>query len=461
MGELGRQAGVEVVPVDDERRLSGLHRGGRGVDREEVPGVVELREEVDALGEVTGGATLRDRGHLDARERGACLGRVAVEGDLALVVGLEEVGDRRRGGHLRRVVADAHVAAVVVDPRPVGVLEVGGDVVPGRHLVGREHVGVREGDRGAEVEDVGCSALALEPLRGRDLVGAARVGLVARHGDVRVLRLEALDDLAVVRPVRRQGDDVERAFRLRGGDEAVHATERLGGGGRLRVDGAGPRPGGRRGVLVAGRGAGRDAHRGEARHGEGACATCEGCCHVLTSGFGAARAAGGSMEPFAHSRDRRGRAQRGSDRWAARNQIVTERGVWNGETVVNWADAGRDERGPTRGFAGQPLTYRARRSSQSRCSRRGQSWDQGTTGSEQSATGACCSSLATPEPLSSLLTTSHDVNRCSTSGPWYPTSTAVRVSVGRTRQGAEVVVAAVWPGEPQRGPNRSTAPASP
>ena len=48
--ELGALGDVEVVPVDDDRRLAGLDGRGRRVDRQEVAGLLELLEEVDALG---------------------------------------------------------------------------------------------------------------------------------------------------------------------------------------------------------------------------------------------------------------------------------------------------------------------------------------------------------------------------------------------------------------------------
>ena len=104
-------------------------------------------------------------------------------------------GRRCRGHvrHLGRVVADRHVAAVVVDPRAVGVLELGGDVVEGRHLVRREHVGVGQGDGLAEVEDVRRAIGALELVGGVDLVLAGAVGLVGVDLDV-VLVVERLDD---------------------------------------------------------------------------------------------------------------------------------------------------------------------------------------------------------------------------------------------------------------------------
>ena len=139
-------------------------------------------------------------------------------------------------GHDLRVVADRHVAAVVVDPQAARVLEVRGDVGERRDLVGREHRGARWRDGLPEVEDVGRGRLSLERVRGVDLVLAARVGLGGRDLDLRVLLLERVDDRAVVRPVRGQRDDVERALLVRGRDEGVHAAQRLGAGGGGRRD---------------------------------------------------------------------------------------------------------------------------------------------------------------------------------------------------------------------------------
>ena len=221
-----------------------------------LPTSLSLREEVDAGLEVVGRAAVEHRGHHHAAERRAGLRRVAVERDLALELRLEQVVDGRHVRDLAGVVADGHVAAVVVDVGAVGVLEVVGDVVPGGDLVGREHVGVGQGHGLAEVEDVGRTVGALELLGGVDLVLAGRVGLVGLHGDA-VLVLEGLDDVAVVGPVRRERDDVELALLLGRLHEGVHAAQvvgRGGGGGVARGTG-----------VLLGRGTGGKGGDGEDR----------------------------------------------------------------------------------------------------------------------------------------------------------------------------------------------------
>src|SRR6185437_11290215 len=67
--------------------------------------------------------------HHHAGERGASLRGVTVECDLAAVFRLQQVVDRRDIGYLRRVVADRHVAAVVVDPGAIGIFVPVRDVV--------------------------------------------------------------------------------------------------------------------------------------------------------------------------------------------------------------------------------------------------------------------------------------------------------------------------------------------
>ena len=83
---------------------------------------------------------------------------------LPLYSGLSRSASEVTSGHLGRVVADRHVAAVVVDPGAIGVLELGRDLVQGLDLVGREHVGVGQRDGLAEVEDVRRLSVPLRSL---------------------------------------------------------------------------------------------------------------------------------------------------------------------------------------------------------------------------------------------------------------------------------------------------------
>jgi hypothetical protein len=224
-----RLGGVGVLPVDDTGRLAGRDRGRGRVDGQQVARLVELLEEVDTGSDVISGATVREGCQNHAVETRARLGGVAVECDHAGVLGLEQVGDGARQGHASDVAADGHEARVVADPQAVRVLELVGDIVPGRDLVGSVEVGIGEGDGRTHVQDVWSGVRAREIVDGVDLFLARCVRLRRLHLDA-VFGLEVLDHLAVVGPIGRQGDDVEGAFLLGGGDEALHAAEVLGRG---------------------------------------------------------------------------------------------------------------------------------------------------------------------------------------------------------------------------------------
>ena len=120
-----------VGPVDHDRRLAGCDRRRVRVDRDEVARVGQLLEEVDAGGDVVGRPAVGQCGQDDAVEAGGRLERVAVEGDLALVLGIGEVGDLGDVAELR-VVADRLEARVVVGPEAGGLLVRVGDVRPRR-----------------------------------------------------------------------------------------------------------------------------------------------------------------------------------------------------------------------------------------------------------------------------------------------------------------------------------------
>ena len=227
-------AAVQVVPVDDDGRLAGFDGRGRRVDRHEVACFLELDEEVDARSDVVHRPAVGDRGHQHPVGRGAGGRGIAVEGDLALELGLEQVVEVLDFRDLGRVVADGAVAAVVVDPGTVRILELRRDVIERRDLVRREQVGVRQRDRLSQVEDVGRGALALLLVGGVDLVLAVGVGLGGVHLDA-VLRGEGVDDLLVVGPIRRQRNHIEFTLGLGGLDQAVHPAEVGRRGGLLGV----------------------------------------------------------------------------------------------------------------------------------------------------------------------------------------------------------------------------------
>src|SRR3712207_539583 len=186
-------------------------------------------------------------------ERGLRLRRVAVQRHLALVAGVGQLGHRRRAlVDDRGVAADRQEAAVVVVPVALGVPLVLGDVVPGLHLVGGEQV-LRlrlAGEGETEVEHVRRPVLAALAGDGVQLVLAGAVGAGAVDLDV-VLRGEGLEHLAVVGPVRGQGDDVELTLRLGGLDQGPHATALLGRG-RGGPVGAAPAGAAPAGAAVAG-----------------------------------------------------------------------------------------------------------------------------------------------------------------------------------------------------------------
>ena len=155
---------------------------------------------------------------------GSGLGRVAVEGDRALELGVLQIVQRRDRAELRGVVADRHHAGVVVDPLAVRILVLGRDLVEVGHLVRREVAACWTARPMGRGRTRPAPAGALVGVGGLDLLRRGRVRLLRGDLDV-VLGRERLDDLAVVGPVRRQRDDVERALLLRGGDQTVHAAE--------------------------------------------------------------------------------------------------------------------------------------------------------------------------------------------------------------------------------------------
>src|SRR2546428_3223639 len=173
----------------------------------------------------------------NAIRRGLAFGGIAVGGALPLKAGPKEVchsGDRR---NLAGVVADRHVAAVVLVPETGRVLLDVRDVVPGCNFVRSVEGGICERDRRSDVEYVRSAAAGAKLLHSVHLILAAAGGVVGRDWDF-VLGGETVDDGAVVGPVAWHRDDVELAFGLRRGNQGVHSAAVRRGGRRL---GAGAR----------------------------------------------------------------------------------------------------------------------------------------------------------------------------------------------------------------------------
>ena len=168
-----------------------------------------------ALGEVR---------HHHAVQRRVGRGRVPVQGDRVLELRAEQIVQRGDRAELAGV-PDRHVAAVVLVPQPARLLLRGRDGGPGADLVRSEQAGVSQRDGLADVQHVGRLGRAVLRLDRVDLLlaGAVREGGVDLDA---VLGGEGGQDGAVVRPRRRQRDDVERAFLLGRRDQRVHARRR-------------------------------------------------------------------------------------------------------------------------------------------------------------------------------------------------------------------------------------------
>ena len=93
--DLRRLGGVEVVPVDDDRRLAGLDRRRGRVDRQEVAGVLELARRSRRPGSMSSAEPpLATEAITTPLKAAPACGRVAVERDLALEVRAEQVVER-------------------------------------------------------------------------------------------------------------------------------------------------------------------------------------------------------------------------------------------------------------------------------------------------------------------------------------------------------------------------------
>ena len=234
---------------------------------------MELLEEVETGLQVVDVAAGELVDHQIAVEGRAGLGRLAVQGHGAGELRIEQVVQGGDIAVLVGVPAHGHDAGVVGVVGAVDVLGSIRDLVPGLHLVRGEIVGGGGGDGLADVEDIGGGVGTLVGLGGVDLLLGGGVRVQLGDLDLRVLLLEALDDLAIVGPIMRQGDDVQRAFFLGGLLKVLHGAEigeggglggllvhgdGLAGGLGVAVGGVARTAGGHREREYGGKGAGRD-----------------------------------------------------------------------------------------------------------------------------------------------------------------------------------------------------------
>src|SRR2546426_3247429 len=108
---IGAMGGGKVIPVEDDWRLSLLHRCRGGLDRGEITLELELMEEVDSCADVIGRSAVGQRGHHDPVERRVRLGGITVEGHFASKAGAQQVLQRGYGGGLRPRGSDGQVTA--------------------------------------------------------------------------------------------------------------------------------------------------------------------------------------------------------------------------------------------------------------------------------------------------------------------------------------------------------------
>ena len=166
----------------------------------EVAGLLELLEEVDALGDVVGRSALGEVGHHHAVQRGVGRGRVAVQRDRALELRAEQVVQRGDRAELAGV-ADRHVAAVVLVPQsPVDSFCAVGMSAQVATWYGANRLVLASATAMPTSSTSGALAVPCCDLTAFDLLlaGAVRVGGVDLDA---VLGGEGLHDVAVVRPV--------------------------------------------------------------------------------------------------------------------------------------------------------------------------------------------------------------------------------------------------------------------
>lgn len=191
----------------------------------EVASILELLEVVEARLQVVDVTTCELVDHEVTVECGAGFGRLAVQRHGAGELRIHQIVKAVDVAVLVGVPTDRHDAGVVGVILAVSILHRIRNLIPGLHLVGGEVVGAGGSHGQAEVEHVGGSVGALVSLGCVHffLGGGVRVQLVDLN--VRILLLEAVDDLTIVGPVVRKCDDVKLAFLFGGGNQIVHRTE--------------------------------------------------------------------------------------------------------------------------------------------------------------------------------------------------------------------------------------------
>jgi hypothetical protein len=233
-----------VVPGHQDRRLALGKRRRLADDRHEIAGGVQLLEEVETsgAGSFAGGSATGKTSGVDSLDGLVGGARVAGKGNGVGKFGLQQISPvGRRFLDEVLVHQEGEHAVVVAGPEAIGVLGAVRDRVPGGDLVGLDQAvglgGRAEGQ--ADVDDVGRlrALVVLVGLDGLDLVAGAGIGVEFVDGDVRILRLEAGDDVAVATPVMRQGDGGELAFLLRRGNQFIHGLGRRDSRGRHEGDG--------------------------------------------------------------------------------------------------------------------------------------------------------------------------------------------------------------------------------
>ena len=198
-----------VVPAHGDRGFARGDGSGHGDYRHEVLCLVEFAEELEAGRYVVEASAVRDGGGSD-RHDGLVRGSgISGEGDFSLVFAFHEILPVC-GRVLHEVLVDLERerSVIIAVPESFGVLDVGGNRVPGRNFVGLdESVCLRlRTERESYVDDVGRlgTLVALVCLDRLEFIAGGSVGIELVDLDS-VFFGELGDDLAVVDPVMGKG----------------------------------------------------------------------------------------------------------------------------------------------------------------------------------------------------------------------------------------------------------------